>query len=455
MASLNNCFVDRVVEPLVLIDVASVPVASSSPQESERQDRPQQPRRTEAKTLQQLTEHLQHSNYLCRLISICQRNSYRPLQISRPMMDSIVSSHEIEESFWELPSCFYTRNLDLEEVHCVSYTETRNGDVVEISYSIKYPEYKPTEDKWVIRQSGIWHRYDSQTSQSTYLLLSPTPDSRAHRQAEEWLLSPEQNAENEPFWLHRILFAAYLPAWRQYIAALERNFLPVANSTFASFIDEPLRIGYDNLSALISLETRFLQVPAVLETTSETLLDICSLITSISTAAAHHPGTLSLRNHIRKCRSYSRTASHLQQRTQITARLLADTLSFRDQVVAKEQNGNMLQLNKSAVFITTLTLLYLPASFVASFFGMNFFDFDGEGNAIVGTPMVWIYVVSSAMLTVVTFLFYYLLLHQDTGVFRALAPKVRAGPDRSLKNLTRRLTSNAKDAAVELQSSKV
>jgi len=45
-------------------------------------------------------------------------------------MDLVVSSHDIDESFWELPSCFYTRNLDLEEVHCVPYTETRKGDAI-------------------------------------------------------------------------------------------------------------------------------------------------------------------------------------------------------------------------------------------------------------------------------------------------------------------------------------
>jgi hypothetical protein len=300
------------------------------------------------------------------------------------MMDLVVSAHGIGESFWDLPSCFYTRNLDLEEVYCVPYTEIRKENVIgkcclmmtppidladgiplEISYSVKYPEYKPSEDKWVIRQSGIWHRYHLRTSQSTYVLFSPTPNSKAHRQAEEWLLDSARGPEKEPFWLHRVLFSAYFPAWRQYIAALERKFLPVANSTFASFIDEPLRVGYDNLSALISLETRFLQIPAILETSSETLGEVCSLLSSTSVVAVQHPGTLCLRNHLRQCKSYSRTASHLQQRTQTTARLLADTLSFRDQVVAKEQNGNMLQLNKSAVFITTLTLLYLPASFVA------------------------------------------------------------------------------------------
>lgn len=71
-----------------------------------------------------------------------------------------------------------------------------------------------------------------------------------------------------------------------------------------------------------------------------------------------------LKNIRRQCEVYSRTATHLQQRVQITAQLLADTLLFRDQVLAHEQNGNMLQLNRSAVFLTTLTLLYLPASFL-------------------------------------------------------------------------------------------
>lgn len=71
------------------------------------------------------------------------------------------------------------------------------------------------------------------------------------------------------------------------------------------------------------------------------------------------------KNRRTQCDGYTRTATYQQQRSQTTAQLLANTLSFRDQVIAKEQNGNMLQLNKSAVFITTLTLVYLPASFMA------------------------------------------------------------------------------------------
>ena len=72
-----------------------------------------------------------------------------------------------------------------------------------------------------------------------------------------------------------------------------------------------------------------------------------------------------LRNYHRKCGGDTRNAGYLRDRARATAQLLADTLALRDQVIAKEQNASMLQLNKSAVFITTLTLVYLPASFAA------------------------------------------------------------------------------------------
>ncbi len=236
---------------------------------------------------------------------------------------------------------------------------------------MKYPEYKPNDDKWSIRQTGIYHRFNTETCQSTYVLLSPTTNSKAHQRAQEWLLNHGHDAGTEPFWLHRVLFSTYFPAWRQYTISLERKFLPIANSTFATYIDETLRVGYDNLSALISLENRFLQIPTLVAAGADVLDELSALLAGgdggLSEAAvANHAGMRrQLRNHRRQCVAYSRTAAHLEQRARTTAQLLSDTLSFRDQVVAKEQNGNMLQLNKSAVFITTLTLLYLPASFVA------------------------------------------------------------------------------------------
>jgi RsiW-degrading membrane proteinase PrsW (M82 family) len=101
----------------------------------------------------------------------------------------------------------------------------------------------------------------------------------------------------------------------------------------------------------------------------------------------------------------------------MTNQFLASSLSFRDQAMTKEQSRTMLRLNKSAVFITSLTLVYVPASYMATFFGMNFFYQDEDSEHIAMDPMVWIYVVSTILLSGLTFVFYYMILHIDsTGI---------------------------------------
>lgn len=191
------------------------------------------------------------------------------------------------------------------------------------------------------------------------MLFNPKPHSKAHCAAAEWLRNHGERLTVDPFWMHHILFSTYLPAYRQYIAMLERQYLPIANSAFATYIDEPLRLGYNNLNTLTSVEGQYLQIPAILEPAADVLNELCRLRDSDG------QGIQQLKNYHRQCVSYSRMATHLQQRVQTVARLLSETLLLRDQVVAKQQNKSMLQLNKSAVFITTLTLLYLPSSFLA------------------------------------------------------------------------------------------
>lgn len=232
---------------------------------------------------------------------------------------------------------------------------------IEMAYSIRYPEYKPSDEEWTIRQSGIYHRLNRKTKQSLYIVFNPTPNSKLHQA----LLSTLQFADGKrsSFWLHQTLLETYVPAWRHYIASLERRFLPIANTASATYINEELRIGHEHLSSLISIQKDFLQIPTILEAAVDVLTALSPLFHLVSSGAETQE-TQKLKNIQRQCETYSRTATHLQQRVQITAQLLADTLLFRDQVLANEQNGNMLQLNRSAVFLTTLTLLYLPASFL-------------------------------------------------------------------------------------------
>ncbi|KAI0135119.1 hypothetical protein F4814DRAFT_443942 [Daldinia grandis] len=424
-SDINKCFVDQVVAPIRLIEVL--------PQNKRDEEQPTR----QISTSQEIEDFLNQSkpsDYSHRHLSICQRTSWSSLQITRGLLELFVSKHGISDSFWDLPSCFYYRDDDVEINTCLPVTVNRVGSSIEIYYTIRYPELKPNGGNWAIRQSGLYYRFHASSNQTVSVLFSPTPNSAAHQKIEDFLLGINRGSRNSlvPWLIHKVLFSVYFPAWREYLAFLERKLLPETSTTFATFIDEPLRVGYDNLSALASLDNQFLQVTTLLSHSEDVLKELSSLSIEEGSESTALGTTDVLDNYRRRSVAYCRVANLLQQRAQTTAQLLANTLSFRDQILAKQQNGNMLQLNKSAVFLTTLTLLYLPASFVATFFGMNFFDLDSDSKRTISTPMIWIYILSSILLTVVTFLVYYWVLHHDNVVVNRMSPKVRVGDWRAL-----------------------
>lgn len=46
------------------------------------------------------------------------------------MMEQLIDGFELGDLLWELASCFYVRNMDVEEVFCMPFTERRTGPVV-------------------------------------------------------------------------------------------------------------------------------------------------------------------------------------------------------------------------------------------------------------------------------------------------------------------------------------
>lgn len=130
-----------------------------------------------------------------------------------------------------------------------------------------------------------------------------------------------------------------------------------------------------HLTKLASLANRFQTISSILESSEETLTELsalCSrrllppkgLMMNADNEVVQESAS-EFENFRRQCRAFSRTAADLHHRAQTTSQLLANTLSFREQLDSRKQNENMLRLNKSVVFITTLTLLYLPPSFIA------------------------------------------------------------------------------------------
>jgi hypothetical protein len=200
-----------------------------------------------------------------------------------------------------------------------------------------------------------------------------------------------------------------------------------ADTATATFIKETLRVNHDTLGKVRSLENRFLPMKAILENFVDVLDELKDLSGSLPADPTFSSSDLKvakprLENCRKQCLAYSRTAEFLQHRSDNTATFVADILDFKNQDVAQDQNVKMLTLTRSAVFITILTLIYLPWTFVSvnelgskgssadfaqGLFGMNFFVFDSTNNRIDVTPQIWIYFISSAGLTLVTLALYY------------------------------------------------
>lgn len=46
------------------------------------------------------------------------------------MLDLIASKYDLSSLFWELASCFYDRDLNIEEIFCLPFSEVRRGSSI-------------------------------------------------------------------------------------------------------------------------------------------------------------------------------------------------------------------------------------------------------------------------------------------------------------------------------------
>ncbi|TIA59193.1 hypothetical protein D6C76_10501 [Aureobasidium pullulans] len=86
----------------------------------------------------------------------------------------------------------------------------------------------------------------------------------------------------------------------------------------------------------------------------------------------------------------------------------SNAMILRTQTTTADINHHALDLTKESVqdnsvlkLATLATLFYLPGSFVAGIFGMNYFDF-GDGAKIEIASNFWIYLAVTIPLTVLT-----------------------------------------------------
>ncbi|KAA8645038.1 uncharacterized protein ATNIH1004_009249 [Aspergillus tanneri] len=317
-----------------------------------------------------------------RMISISQANSWRPLNVTVEMLEEIVSATGCSLQLLNLALSFCEKSVATEEAYSSAPMFSYNGRYFEVAYIFKYAFPKAKDNKteaWALRQTGVYHKYDSEIDQSTWIFMNPTKSCLFQERLGQMRLSSEYDTafKIHPLLVHHILFTTFFPNWRDYLASYEARVLAVSNTTTTQRVQETLNVNHQTLTFIRSVEARCLPLRAIFCSFDKTLqiLRKANDVLRDCGRVDHAPWMAMeqlLGNYKNHLEAYSQGAAFLQNRTATTAHLITDTFSFKNSHRAHEQTEHMLDLTLSTVddsttvrVITVVTLIYLPSTFVA------------------------------------------------------------------------------------------
>lgn len=346
------------------------------------------------------------------------------LQISAKAIQELFTSLKISPGFWSVVKRFGVKDQEEKCVH-----ESSGGFNEEswepfsksygFSYNVKYVEHhgRETYDPWSMRQIGLHHEYDHETQNNTFIILNPS----------KALTSRLNNvtAPIEPVAIHRMVLASVTERWNDYLAYLEYCFGDISKK---GLLANPTRntsaveVRFSDSQRIQKLQDTMLRVSQMLSmnmSVFDHLLSSPDLSSSMSRAVdglenlSHSRSLASLRtqtklrlqrsdNLLRRLDGSSalvrsildaQSLSTLQDSSQTTAELAA---------LAREDSRKATKDARTLSTITILGFVYLPASFVATLLGTQYIHVDGARSGIWMNSEMWIFLVLTAILLLVT-----------------------------------------------------
>lgn len=94
-------------------------------------------------------------------------------------------------------------------------------------YAFKYPEQTGRSGAipWSLRQTAVYHQVRIKDGRSTFILISPYPETKGQRAANAWFFRFQSvsQVQAESFGLHDVLLDTYLPGHRSFSSFLEER----------------------------------------------------------------------------------------------------------------------------------------------------------------------------------------------------------------------------------------
>ncbi|KAI9931544.1 hypothetical protein MW887_010121 [Aspergillus wentii] len=239
------------------------------------------------------------------------------------------------------------------------------------------------------------------------------------------------------FQIHGMVLQTASHGWRDYLVYLEETFSKLVDRGFYTNINGPqlegdFEVDFSDIRKLQILTDkirRLLQILQLNITLAEQMKCSMQRIRKYSPpnlSVAFDNVESSIEMSILQHRTYNSRLQSLVDRAQGISGLIQSILEIRTSESSKKINNRMHELAEKGVqenklikrltFQTTqdtrsmsvisfISAIFLPATFLATLFGMNFFDFRGDGLTIATN--FWIYIVMAGALSGMTVLLWF------------------------------------------------
>ncbi|GAB7347542.1 hypothetical protein MBLNU459_g4435t1 [Dothideomycetes sp. NU459] len=373
-----------------------------------------------------------------RIISIASDFSLDPLNITLQLMLRILYHFRVTPNFLDVLLKFGDQpQIAQESSGCNSLTKSSDGSY-SICYDLRYIEAngrRAPRDPFSMRHTGVCHQYDPRSKSNVAIILHPMPESRAEKRLKA--LSGPSSPGDHPLNIHFLILSSYLSNWQAYIETLAEQFMGLRERVLAIDLERAQsHLQPDTLATLRNLEDKISfrtlsglkgainTINMLLEFNERLLKD-----NSIEMREYENAGNV-LTAYVEKMESHVSSVEVMEKRIVATIGSLSSLLELKNQSVdlrnqtmalenqaaalenqaaADRLNEMMLKYTRESVddnttvkLITVFTLVYLPASFIASLLGMNLFDYDNNSGRFLTSPDLWVFFILAVPLTILT-----------------------------------------------------
>ncbi|KAI1075591.1 hypothetical protein F5B20DRAFT_594948 [Whalleya microplaca] len=358
--------------------------------------------------------------------SIHSPRTIAPLKITSSLAAKMLDVYDVNEGFLRVLLSFgdEPHQSEASSSNKTYIASGDDGDFV-LTYKLNYVEQNKRggQNPWSFRHVGVYHQHKhdkdliillhcSATS-SLSLKLSQMLNQNANITGSKGFL---ESFYHDPAMIHSMILGCYIDNWRPYLRHLGRKFSKLNNSAMVETME-----GISQESFLRVQELRnVIDFVMFANASCMSNLDVIDCLEKIPTFDSESQHDLSSMSSI--LQGFCDSSKVLQDRVRNSIDLIGYTLTIHNQQELKnlaQETGEVTKklkdltentVDDSAIvrIITIVSAFYLPGSFVASIFGMNFFDFDEARRHITIAGDFWIFVVVWAALTLLTAGMFYL-----------------------------------------------